>query len=113
MIDLRQIKARYEAARLTCVAYWLLVFVYFMVQAFPVNDYIEVAGFHSGSSSSIVVVECDDPALPVDPIIPPPSPRVAEIIPICGPVSHIKKHFKAEASFFPRHFDPRGPPLTT
>lgn len=110
MQGFREIEARAGAARAPCVAYWLLAFVYLMIQLFPVIDVDRGAGYQN-RGTTVVAVAGDDWA---------PPPGVEETpLPAATPpalpqnVSATLRPIRPRpvATSFIAGFDPRGPPV--
>jgi len=110
MNQLDEIKARADAARAPCVAYWLIVFVYLMIHLFPVIHPGHEPGYHDRGTVAATGSENDWlPPSGANEI--PVLPRVLSIRP-----PQIFADFSifsvAEAHVVPVHgFSPRGPPM--
>lgn len=108
-MDLEGIKARADAARAPCIAYWLIVFTYLMIHLFPVaHPSRELA--YSNNGSVAVLSMTDD-------WVPPSGAGEIPIIPASAalrPLSTFSVLVERSVTFPPRTtivaFNSRGPP---
>ena len=108
-MDLEEIKARADAARAPCAAYWLIVFVYLMIHLFPVPHPAQELGYTSNGSIAVATIGDDwitpstiseIPILPAAPAIWPQTDS-----------SSRNEGQAFEGAFAPVFaFDARGPP---
>jgi hypothetical protein len=112
MDQLEEIKARADAARAPCVAYWLIVFVYLMIHLFPVIHPGHEPGYHD--KGTVIAAASENDWLPPSGANEiPVLPRVAAIRP---PQSFAKFSIVVVIEAHPapmRGFNPRGPPAIT
>lgn len=108
-MDLEGIKARADAARAPCVAYWLIVFTYLMIHLFPVAQPAQELIFtQSGPIALLDVAEDWISPTGVDeiPILP--------ALPARRPESRYKSASTSNFAEAPRlwrvAFEARGPP---
>ncbi len=108
-MDLEGIKARADAARAPCVAYWLIVFTYLMIHLFPVAQPAQELSFtRSGPVALLDVAEDWIAPSGIDEI--PVLPSLPAVRPEGRYVSSIRR-VATDAPQDPfTAFDPRGPP---
>ena len=110
MVELEGIRARADAARAPCAAYWLIVFTCLMIHLFPVaNVHSEPVFQRNGSITAVFAGGDWLPPAGADetPIVPRAQAFVPEAV-----FSALADAAVSEAqNALVRLFDPRGPPL--
>jgi len=110
MQGFREIEARAGAARAPCAAYWLMVFVYLMIQLFPVADFDKGVGYQN-RGSAVIAAAADDWAPPPGIEETPVLPRAEGAAPRNFVIVVTPKAPRSLTFFDPTFFDSRGPPM--
>ena len=108
-MDLEGIKARADAARAPCIAYWLIVFTYLMIHLFPVGHPAQELSFTQSGPTALLNIAGDWVApsgideIPILPTLPAIRPQAQYVVfTIFGVADAPQDPFAA--------FEPRGPP---
>ncbi len=107
---LEGIKARADAARAPCIAYWLMVFACLMIHLFPVAEIAGDSGLRNNNTYAVTLSEDDwVPPASIDEI--PILRRAPAFAPRNYFAAAIQSVIITAAGQIVRPFDARGPPV--